>query len=62
MKIKNKQIPLRTLFCIAIGWLHCALIFAPIYTLLRHYIVGELTKRVFSSSFRLSSAGLPAGI
>ena len=42
MKLKNKQIPLRSLFCIAIGWLHCALIFAPIYTLLRHYVVGEL--------------------
>lgn len=51
MKIKNKQIPLRTLFCIAIGWLHCALIFAPIYTLLRHYIVGELTKRDVVESY-----------
>lgn len=43
MKIKNKQIPLRSLISIVIGWLHCALIFAPIYTLIRHYVVGELT-------------------
>ena len=44
MKIKNKQISLRALLSIVIGWLHCALIFAPIYTLLRQYIIGELSR------------------
>ncbi|MBP3703988.1 MAG: hypothetical protein J6I98_00510 [Clostridia bacterium] len=44
MKIKNKQISVRKLLCVAIGWLHCALIFAPIYTLLVSFVNNEIPR------------------
>ena len=31
MKIKSRRIPVRRFVCIVLGWLHGALIFAPIY-------------------------------
>lgn len=44
MMIKNKQIPVRKLLCVAIGWLHCALIFAPLYTLLLNFVENEIPR------------------
>ena len=46
MMIKNKQIPVRKLLCIAIGWVHCALLFAPMYTLLFSFIKNEIPRQL----------------
>lgn len=44
MKIRNKQIPIRQLLCIGIGWIHCALIFSPLYAMLLNFIVGDVPR------------------
>ena len=46
MMIKNKQIPVRKLLCVVIGWVHCALIFAPMYTLLLSFINNEIPRQL----------------
>ena len=42
MMIRNKQIPVRKLLAVTTGWLHCALIFAPLYTLILSFIKNDI--------------------
>lgn len=44
MKKNNKQISFSKLLCIFIGWLHCALIFAPLYTLVISFINNDIPR------------------
>lgn len=37
MMIRNRQIPIRRILCIVIGWLHCTLLIAPIYALILNF-------------------------
>lgn len=46
MMIKNKQIPVRKLLSVATGWAHCALIFAPLYTMLLSFIKNEIPRQM----------------
>jgi len=44
MRIRNKHISVRQLLCIGIGWIHCALIFAPLYAMLLNFVAGGLSR------------------
>lgn len=44
MKIRKKNIPVRHMIARVIGWVHIALIFAPLYALLVNFIVSDVTR------------------
>ena len=44
MKIKNRQIPIRHLLSVVIGWIHCAMICSPIYALILNFTNQEVSR------------------
>ena len=46
MKLSKHRISVRHLLMIAIGWVHCALLFSPIYALLLNFTNDTLTREV----------------
>ncbi|MGN0479694.1 MAG: hypothetical protein ACI4GO_09695 [Hominenteromicrobium sp.] len=41
---KNRRIPIRRLISVIIGWVHCALIFSPLYALILNFTNQELSR------------------
>ena len=50
MKIKNRQIPIRHLLSVVIGWIHCAMICSPIYALILNFTNQEVSRETVIQS------------